>query len=149
MTPERLWLVSARLHRRGFRRVARIVKTINSVVYNNALPPEANVADDVRLWHHGLGVVIHPDTTIGRDVQIAQHVTIGAGSPKTGTPFGVVVEDGVIIATGAVVAPKAGHRLVIGAGAKVGANAVVTKDVPPGATVVGGAARILDPAAAS
>ncbi len=95
------------------------------------------MADDVRLWHNGLGVVIHPDTTIGRGVQIAHQVTIGAGSSAIGTPFGVIVEDGVIIATGAVVAPKHGATLIIGAGSKVGANAVITKDVAPGTTVVG------------
>ncbi|WP_342659428.1 hypothetical protein [Rhodococcus ruber] len=143
MTPERLWLLSTHLHRQGRRRAARVVKAFNALLYSNALPPEATVADDVCLWHHGLGVVIHPDTTIGRGVQIAHHVPIGAGSSKTGTPYGVVVEDGVIIATGAVVAPKAGHRLVIGTGSKIGANAVVTQDVPAGATVVGGASRII------
>lgn len=145
MGPERLWYLSSALHRRGFRRLARGVKAINALVYSNALPPEASVGDGIRLWHRGLGVVIHPDTTIGRNVQIAQHVTVGAGSPNTGTPYGVIIGDGVIVATGAVIAPKAGVTLRIGAGSKIGANAVVTKDVPPGCTVVGGASRVLEP----
>ena len=142
MSPERLWLLSIRLHRLGWRRVARVFKALNALIYSNALPPEATVADDVLLWHHGLGVVIHPDTTIGRRVQIAHHVTIGAGSGAIGTPYGVVIEDDVIVATGAVIAPRPNTKLTIGAGSVVGANAVVLSDVPPGATVVG-ANRIL------
>ena len=137
MTPERLWLLSTRLHRTGWRRSARALKAVNALVYSNALPPEATVAADIRLWHNGLGVVIHPDTTIGRGVQIAHHVTIGAGTAATGTPFGVIVEDDAIIATGACIAPKHGTVLVVGAGSRIGANAVITKDVPAGATVVG------------
>lgn len=144
MTPERLWIFSTRLHQRNFRRAARFVKAVNALLYSNALPAEATVAGDVKLWHHGLGVIIHPDTTIGRGVQIGHHVTIGAGSPDSGTPYGVVIEDGVILATGAVVAPKVGHRLTIGAGARIGANTVVTKDVPSGATAIGGAVRIIE-----
>ncbi|WP_238840511.1 serine O-acetyltransferase [Prescottella equi] len=145
MTPEQLWYWSSALHRRGLRRMARGVKAVNALIYSNALPPEASVGEGIRLWHNGLGVVVHPDTVIGRDVQIAQHVTIGAGSPNVGTPYGVVIEDKAIIATGAVIAPKAGTRLRIGAGSRIGANAVVTKDVPPGCTVVGGASRVLEP----
>ncbi|NMD59898.1 UNVERIFIED_ORG: transferase family hexapeptide repeat protein [Nocardia globerula] len=137
MKPERLWLISTRLHHKGWRRSARVLKAINALIYSNALPPEAHVADDVRLWHNALGVVIHPDTRIGQRVQIAHHVTIGAGTTGTGTPFGVVIEDGVTIATGAVVAPRRGTQLVIGAGAIIGANAVVRNNVPAGATIVG------------
>lgn len=135
--------MSIRLHRHGWVKTARAVKAVNALVYSTVLPPEVTVAADVRLWHHGLGIVIHPDTTIGSGVQIAHHVTIGAGSRLAGTPYGVVVEDGVTIATGAVIAPRPGARLTIGAGSIIGANAVVTKDVPIGVTVVG-ANRILD-----
>lgn len=142
MTPERIWLASTRLHRIGLRRLARVLKAINAVVYSTALPPEADVADDVVLWHHGLGVVIHPDTTIGCGVVIAHGVTVAAGAPHAHSGLGVVIEDGVTIGAGACIIPKEGFGLVLGKGCVVGANAVVTKDVPPGAVAVGPASQI-------
>jgi serine O-acetyltransferase len=140
MTPERIWLASVRLHRKGWHRPARVLKTINALIYNTVLPPEADVADDVTLWHHGLGVVIHPDTKIGRGVQIAHGVTIAAGAGHSGSGLGVVIEDGVTIGAGACIIPKEGFGLILGEGCIVGANAVVTRDVPPCAVAVGQAA---------
>ena len=142
MTPERIWLASIGLHRRGLHRSARVLKAINAVVYSTALPPEADVSADVVLWHHGLGVVIHPDTTIGRRVEIAHGVTIAAGSPHARSGLGVVVADGVTIGAGACIIPREGYGLTLGEGCVVGANAVVTRDVPPGAVAVGPGADI-------
>lgn len=142
MSPERIWLLSIRLHRKGHPRLARALKAINAVVYSTALPPEADVADDVNLWHHGLGVVIHPDTTIGRRVQIAHGVTIAAGAPHSNSGLGVVIEDDVIIGAGACIIPKEGSGLTLGRGAVVGTNAVVTKDVPANGVAVGPAAVV-------
>ena len=125
MNPVTLWIVSNKLHRSGMKRCARGIKAINSLIYSNALPPEVTIDSSVRLWHHGLGVVIHPDTTIGRGVQIAHHVTIGAGSPRTGTTYGVVIQDGVKIAAGAVIAPPKNTQITIGKHSVIGANSVV------------------------
>jgi serine O-acetyltransferase len=55
---------------------------------------------------------------------------------------GVVIEDGVTIGAGACIIPKEGFGLTLGKGCVVGANAVVTKDVPPGAVAVGPGAHI-------
>ena len=84
---------------------------------------------------HPFGIVVSSGVEFGEDVVIGHQVTIGNRG-------------------GVMAAPKIGNRVYIGAGAKilgpvtigddavVGANAVVTRDVPPGATVVG-ANRIL------
>lgn len=142
MTPERIWLASIGMYRKGWRMPARILKAINALIYSTALPPEADVADDVKLWHHGLGVVIHPDTKIGRGVQIAHGVTIAAGAGHSGSGLGVVIEDGVSIGAGACIIPKEGFGLTLGRDCIVGANAVVTRDVPPQSVAVGQAAII-------
>jgi serine O-acetyltransferase len=146
MTPERIWLASIRMHRKGRHRLARLLKSINALVYSTALPPEADVADDVALWHHGLGVVIHPDTKIGRRVQIGHGVTIAAGAGHSNSGLGVVIEDGVSIGAGACIIPKEGFGLTLGEGCKVGANAVVTRDVPPNCVAIGQAAIIREQA---
>jgi serine O-acetyltransferase len=82
-------------------------------------------------------VVIDGIVNIGKNVEIRPWVTIGL---KEGNVQGATIEPGVRIGTGAkIVGP-----VHIGRGAIIGANAVVVRDVPAGATVVGVPARILD-----
>jgi serine O-acetyltransferase len=84
---------------------------------------------------HPLGIVIHSGTRIGDDVVIGHQVTLGGRDVTGAAPR---VENGVYIGAGAKI--LGGVR--IGRGPAVGANAVITKDVPAGATVVG-ANRVL------
>jgi serine O-acetyltransferase len=135
--PARLWYLSSRLHRRGARRTAKLLKLLNVVLYHCFLPPEADVAPGVVLYHRGLGIVVHQMVRIGRDVNIAHHVTIGVAGEQHGPFPRVIVEDGAMIGVGAVVLAMPGKVLTIGAKAAVGANAVVTHDVAPGQRVAG------------
>ena len=83
---------------------------------------------------HGFSV-IGESATIGNDVTIYQHVTLGGTNPSTGVggKRHPTIHDNVVIGSGAQVLGP----IEVGEGAKVGANAVVTRDVAPGATVVG------------
>jgi len=87
---------------------------------------------------HGF-VVIGESAEIGDEVTIYQHVTLGGTNPTDGAPGKrhPTIGDGVIIGSGAQVLGP----ITVGAGARIGANAVVTKDVPHGATMVGIPAR--------
>ncbi|HEU4708132.1 MAG TPA: serine acetyltransferase [Methylophilaceae bacterium] len=87
---------------------------------------------------HPYGIIIHSATRIGQRVTIMQQVTLGGR--QLGVNEAPVIEDDVYLGAGARVLGK----VHIGRGAVVGANAVVTRDVPAGATVVG-ANRILMP----
>jgi serine O-acetyltransferase len=78
-----------------------------------------------------MGTVIHADTRIGDDAIIGHNVTIGNG--------GAVIGNRVTIGAGAIVI----GAVRVGDDATIGANTVVTKDVPPGATVVGARSRII------
>ncbi|MGA9164405.1 MAG: serine acetyltransferase [Thiobacillus sp.] len=83
------------------------------------------------LLPHPYGVIIHRNVILGENVIIMQQVTIGQKSPVAiGVP---VIGDNVYIGAGA----KLLGSINIGNNVTVGANAVVTRDVPEGATVVG------------
>ena len=87
---------------------------------------------------HGMGVVIGETAEIGDDVTLYHGVTLGGTSWNKGKRHPTLA-DGVIVGAGA----KILGPFTVGAGAKVGSNAVVTKEVPPGATVVGIPGRII------
>ena len=142
MSPVRLWLLSIWLRQRGLRGPALWVKKLNSVLYHNSLSPGASVSPDIRFGHHGFGTVIHSNVTIGRRVRIWHNVTIAVRA-ATRSPHRIVIEDDVNIGANSVIVSPYEGSLRIGRGARIGAGAVVSRDVPPGATVISAPARVI------
>ncbi|MEO1133529.1 MAG: serine O-acetyltransferase [Cyanobacteria bacterium J06639_1] len=89
---------------------------------------------------HGSGVVIGETAEIGDDVTLYHSVTLGGTSWDKGKRH-PTIGNGVVVSAGA----KILGAIVVGQNAKVGANAVVIKDVPPNMTVVGIPGRIVLP----
>ena len=87
---------------------------------------------------HALGVVIGETAEIGEDVVIFHQVTLGGVAMSKGKRH-PTIESRVMIGAGA----KVLGPIIIGQGSKIGANAVVVKDVPPNCVAVGVPARIL------
>ena len=140
--PEWLWAVSRALHQRGLPKLARAVKIVNYVLHKALLPAEAIVGDNLVLEHYALGVVIHPQVTIGNDCRIYHHVTLASES-GIGSPFRVVLGDGVTIGAHSVIVARPNCSLTIGDGAIVGAGSVVTRDIPGGEVWAGNPAQKL------
>ena len=132
-----LWAhrVAHRLYRRGRRLPARLISQAARMFTGIEIHPGARIGSGFFI-DHGMGVVIGETTEIADNVTLYQGVTLGGTGKETGKRHPTVGE-GVIVGTGArVLGP-----LEIGAGAKVGAGAIVIKDVPPNSTVVGNPGR--------
>ncbi len=100
-------------------------------VLNIEIHPAAKIGKRLFI-DHGFGVVIGATSIIGDDVTIYHGVTLGSIKLIPGKRH-PTVENNVIIGTGA----KILGNITLGEGCKIGANAVVLKDVPPNKTSVG------------
>jgi serine O-acetyltransferase len=117
--------------------LARFVNHIGRMLTAIDIHPGATIGRDFFI-DHGF-VVIGETAVIGDNVTIYQNVTLGGTNPANGIAGKrhPTIEDDVIIGSGAQVLGP----IIVGRGARIGANAVVTRDVVPGATMVGIPAR--------
>ncbi|WP_136247986.1 serine O-acetyltransferase [Halomonas borealis] len=123
--------LSHRLWRRNFKWLARTLSSLARWFTGIEIHPGASIGRRFFI-DHGMGVVIGETAEVGDDVTLYQGVTLGGTSWNKGKRH-PTLEDGVIVGAGA----KILGPFSVGAGAKVGSNAVITKEVPAGATVVG------------
>src|SRR3990170_2824076 len=93
---------------------------------------------------HGMGVVIGETAEVGDDCTIYQGVTLGGTSLYRGAKRHPTLGAGGVVGAGA----KVLVGFPVGVGAQIGSNAVVVKEVPAGATVVGIPGRIIEEAPA-
>ena len=126
------------LWKQGERDLALYLQSRASEVFQADIHPAARIGRGI-LLDHATGLVIGETAEIGDGVTIYQNVTLGGTSPDNGIAGKrhPTISDGAIIGSGAQVLGP----ITIGVRARVGANAVVTKDVPEGTTVVGIPAR--------
>ena len=125
------------LYNKGLRFLPRFISAIGQFLTTIDIHPAATIGCRVFI-DHGTGVVIGETTVIGDDVVIYQQVTLGGVSTSPGKRH-PTVENNAIVGAGA----KVLGNITIGEGAKIGANSVVVKDVPPFTTAVGIPARII------
>ncbi len=134
------------LWRRGFRLSARFLSNIGRWVSGADIHPGATIGRRF-FMDHASGIVIGETAEIADDVTLYQNVTLGGVAPSVNSAAQVnrkrhpTIQNGVIIGSGAQVLGP----ITVGEGARIGANAVVVKDVPAGVTMVGVAARQLPP----
>jgi serine O-acetyltransferase len=117
--------------RPGLRLAARVLSQWNRSLTGVEIHPGATIGRRFFI-DHAMGVVIGETAEIGDDVMLYHGVTLGGRSLQR-VKRHPTLEDGVTVGAGArILGP-----IVIGAGAQVGANSVVVRDVPAGAVVVG------------
>lgn len=130
--------ISHRLWKWNLRFLARLLSYIARIVTAIEIHPGATIGKRLFI-DHGFGVVIGETATIGDDVTIYHDVTLGGTSSQKGLRH-PQVGNGVIIGSGAQLLGP----IRIGDNARIGSNAVVVKDVDPGATMVGVPARKIE-----
>lgn len=124
----RLW---HRIYKLKLRTLSRIFANITRWITGIEIHPGAKIGKRVVI-DHGMGVVIGETAEIGDDVLMYHGVTLGGKSLKEGKRH-PTVGNNVIIGAGA----KLIGAINIGDNVKIGANAVITKDVPENNTAVG------------
>jgi serine O-acetyltransferase len=113
--------------------LARLVNHLARMLTAIDIQPGAQIGRNLFI-DHGF-VVIDETAEIGDDVTIYQHVTLGGTSPHDGVggKRHPTIQDGVVLGSGAQILGP----ITVGRRARVGANSVVTRDVPEGATMIG------------
>ena len=127
-----------RLWRTGLKFPARLLSHLNRALTGIEIHPGAQIGRRCVI-DHGMGVVIGETTEIGDDVMLHQAVTLGGVSLEKRKRHPTIC-DGVVVGAGAIVL----GAVTIGVSARVGAGAVVVRDVPPETTVVGLTGRVID-----
>lgn len=112
--------------------LARLISQRTRKITGIEIHPGATIGEKLFI-DHGMGVVIGETAEIGNNVTIFHNVTLGGIGGDKNKKRHPTVEDDVLIGAGATVLGD----IKIGKGAKIGANAVVLKDVEPYTTVVG------------
>jgi len=115
--------------------LARLVSQISRFFTQIEIHPGAQLDTEVFI-DHGSGVVIGETAVVGKNVLIFHGVTLGGTGKDIGKRHPTVEDNAVIGANATILGP-----ITIGNGAKIGACAVVVRNVPPGATIVGECAR--------
>ncbi|PPF72702.1 serine O-acetyltransferase EpsC [Rathayibacter sp. AY1E6] len=123
--------------RRGLRLPARLLSQAARAATGVEIHPGATIGRRLFI-DHGMGVVIGETARIGDDCMLYHSVTLGGRSARRERRH-PTLGDRVVVGAGAVVLGP----LVLGSDVSVGANAVVVKDAPDGAVLVGIPARDL------
>ena len=117
--------------------LARLVSQRTRKKTGIEIHPGARIGDGLFI-DHGMGVIIGETTEIGNNVTLYQGVTLGGTGKDTGKRHPTIC-DNVVIGSGA----KVLGPFTVGEGSKIGAGAIVLKEVPPNCTVVGNPGRVV------
>jgi len=136
--------IAHELYNLGVPLIPRIITEMAHSDTGIDIHPGADIGESFFI-DHGTGTVIGETCVIGKNVRIYQGVTLGArsfpldkdGNPIKGIPRHPVVEDDVIIYSGATIL----GRVTIGKGSEIGGNVWLTRDVPPFTKIVQGRAE--------
>ncbi|MCL2695844.1 MAG: serine O-acetyltransferase [Clostridiales bacterium] len=116
-----------------FSPLARLMRARYSRKYGLQIPAQTDIGYGLYIGH-GIGIVVHPSAKIGNNCNLSQFTTIGANKGQAAT-----IGNNVYIGPSVCIV----ENVTIGDNVTIGAGSVVTKDIPPNATVAGVPAKVL------
>ena len=124
------------LYRHRVPMLPQFIWKLNYLLFNCSVPASCTIGEGTKFGYGGMAVILHARTKIGKNCIIGSCVTIGGKSGWYEVP---VIGDNVEIHSGAkIIGPvRIGNNVIIGA------NAVVTKDIPDNCVVAGIPAKII------
>ncbi len=125
------------LWKRNWRLLARVISQISRFFTQIEIHPGAVIGEGFFI-DHGSGVVIGETTEIGNNVTLYQGVTLGGTGKEKGKRH-PTIKDNVVIGNGARILGS----FTVGENSRIGAGAVVLREVPPNSTVVGNPGRVV------
>ncbi|MFB5209563.1 serine O-acetyltransferase [Enterococcus casseliflavus] len=132
---ERIYQLALKMKKKNLIIIEKFLLIILKVVFNFDIQTPADIHPTAQFVHNGMGCVIHPKTVIKANCSIYQNVTIGGNTKiingkqtNNGAP---IIEEGCIIYSGACIAGP----IKIGKNSIIGANVVITKDIPENSIV--------------
>ncbi len=131
--------LSHKLWQLGLKWLARVISNLARLLTGIEIHPGAVIGRRFFI-DHGMGVVIGETAIIGDDCTLYHGVTLGGTSWEKGKRHPTLGNNVVVGAGAKVLGP-----IEVGEGARIGSNAVVVKDVPAGATVVGVPGKLITP----
>jgi serine O-acetyltransferase len=134
-----IWLhrIAHALFRRRMFSAARFISQVGRFLTGIEIHPGAQIGKRLFI-DHGMGLVIGETCEIGDDVVLYQGVTLGGTGKEKGKRH-PTIGNNVVVSTGA----KVLGSFKVGDNSRIGANAVVLKEVPPDSTVVGIPGRVV------
>ena len=130
MTAIKLYYIANWFYRHKVPLVPKMFQGLIYLFFNSWIPYQCQIGKGTKLGYGGIAVVIHKDAVIGENCIIGTCVTIGGNKSNSNVP---VIGDSCYIATGA----KIFGDVKIGDESFIGANSVVTRDVPKRSLVSG------------
>lgn len=129
--------ISHYLYRKNVRLLSRMISQFTRFITGIEIHPGAKIGKRFFI-DHGMGIVIGETTEIGDDVIIFHGVTLGGRGDETGKRH-PTIHDGVLLSAHVQVI----GNITIGKNSKIGAGAVVLKDIPADVTAVGIPAKVV------
>lgn len=132
----KLYYISNWLYKHKIPILPMILQLIIFLIFNCWIPYECEIGKGTKLAYGGIAIVIHKNAKIGRNCIIGSCVTIGGNKANDKVP---IIEDSCYIASGA----KIFGTVTIGKESFIGANSVVTRDIPEKSLVSGIPSKII------